>query len=86
MRSAILLFVMAICCGVVSAQTDTPTPALTLPLEPVVFATTASGQMTRFDYTATAGDIQISLWLTLIFISCWGMFLFAIFVYVRRRA
>lgn len=83
MRIISILFVFLLT-GVVSAQTETPTPTFTIPLSQHVFATVTSGQMTRFDYIATAGSIHIANLLTLIFASLWGMFLFIVFVLVKR--
>jgi len=80
--SIVILFVVT---GVVSAQTETPTPTFTISTSPYIFATVETGQMTRFDYVITAGSVHIANVLTLIFFSLWGMFLFAVFVYVKRR-
>lgn len=80
--------------------TDTPTPSETptetnTPTsEPFVHMTmppdtgTPEGQMTRFDYTSTAGDVQIANLLTLLVYSLWGMFFFGIvglIILVRRK-
>lgn len=71
-----------------AAQTDTPTPdptpTETATPEPYVYATilppdgTPPGQLTRFDYVATAGDVQISTLLTIDVLSDWGQFLFTV--------
>lgn len=73
-----------------SAQTETPTPTETAtptPTEtpaPYVYATvppsdgTPPGQMTRFDYVTTAGDVHIANLLTIDVISSWGQFLFTV--------
>lgn len=45
-----------------------------------VYATVESGQMTRFDYVATAGNVHIANLLLILFFSLWGMFLIYIFV------
>lgn len=76
-------------------ETLTPTPTNTPTPEPWIYITIApestdeaSGQMTRFDYTATAGDVQIANLLTWILASLWAMFLlFVLFLSViwRRR-
>lgn len=74
------------------AQTETPTPLPTITptntatLEPYSYATIESAlignpsHMTRFDYTASAGDVFIALLLLFILFSIWGMFFFYIFV------
>jgi hypothetical protein len=54
------------------AQTATP--------DVYVFATVESGQMTRFDYVASAGSVHVANLLTFLFFSLWAMFLFAVFV------
>lgn len=94
-RLAAVLIIVVIVASVTSAQTETPTPTSTptetpTPTpEPYVYATMEPevtdepGQMTRFDYVATAGEVHIANLLTLILISGWGMFLYA--VLVRRR-
>jgi len=81
----LLLCLLLVISGVVSAQTETPTPTFTVSTSPYIFATVETGQMTRFDYVITAGSVHIANVLTLIFFSLWGMFLFAVFVYVKRR-
>jgi hypothetical protein len=79
-----------------SAQTETPTPTATATLTPApyVFATiapsdgTPPGQLTRFDYVSTAGDVHIANLLTLDVISGWGQFLFSVIfitALARRR-
>jgi len=80
-----LLLCLFFVSGIVSAQTETPTPTFTIPISPYIFATVETGQATRFDYVITAGSVHIANLLTLIFASLWGMFLFAVFVYVKRR-
>ena len=59
----------------ISAQTPVPNPA--------VYATLESGQLTRFEYSARAADVQISNLLMAIFVSLWGMFIVIIFVVWR---
>lgn len=65
-------------------ETPTPTPTETATPEPYVYATimpsdgTPPGQMTRFDYTSTAGDVHIATLLTLDVLSDWGQFLFTV--------
>jgi hypothetical protein len=60
--------------------TNTPTETYTPTPEPWAFATTASGQLTRFDYVATASDVHIANIITLLIFSLWAMFFFAVFV------
>lgn len=50
-----------------------------------VYATVEDGQITRFDYSATAGSVHISNLLTLLLFSIWGFFLFGIFVMVKTK-
>ena len=97
-----VLTVMLFTADIANAQTDTPvptetftpTPTLTPTPEPYVHMTvippdgTPDGQMTRFDYTATAGDVHIANLLTFLLYSFWAMFLFLVVVtvvLVRRR-
>jgi hypothetical protein len=61
-------------------ETHTPTATLTPTAEPWAYITLTSGQMTRFDYVATASDVHISNLLLLIFVSVWGFFLTGVFV------
>ena len=67
--------------------TDTPTPTETFTPSPApwVYATVASGQLTRFDYVASASDVHIANILTLIVFSAWAMFFFGVFVLWRTR-
>lgn len=65
--------------------TNTPTNTPTPTPEPWVYLTVTSGQLTRFDYTASAGDVHNANIITLILFSLWAMFFFAVFVYWRRR-
>lgn len=81
----VVLLVFAVAMSA-AAQTETPTPTATATAtqEPYVYATvnppdgTPPGQMTRFDYIATAGDVQIANLLTIDVISDWGQFLFTV--------
>ncbi len=70
-----------------ATATETPTPTSTPTSEPYIYATTVplegtpDGQMTRFEYTATAGDIQIANLLTWLLYSFWALFLFLVLVF-----
>lgn len=76
------------------AQTETPTATPTVTPsptgEPWLYITmqpasgTPEGQVTRFDYVVTAGDVQIANLLTFLLFSLWGMFLFAVIVLLAR--
>ena len=57
----------------------TPCLAQTATPDVYIFATVESGQMTRFDYVASAGDVHIANLLALLFFSLWAMFLFSVF-------
>jgi hypothetical protein len=82
MKQLILIGVMLLLwSGEVFAQTETPTVSTS----PYVFATVAAGQMTRFDYVATAGSVHIANLLTLLFVSLWAMFLFAVFAMQKGK-
>lgn len=82
--------------GGLSAQTATPTPtptetpAPTPTMDVAVYATMpppdtgTPGQMTRFDYTISAGEAHIANMLTWLLYSIWGMFLFAMVVLLKR--
>lgn len=93
---------LLMCVPRVMAQTETPTPEPTATYtpsptptdEPSIYATTIpvigtpDGQMTRFDYTATAGDVHIANLLTYLLYSVWAFFLFAVLalvVLLRRK-
>ena len=70
--------------------TSTPQPSPTamsviVAIDPQRSYSSESGQITAFDYIASAGDVHIANLLTAIFISQWGMFVFACFVLVRFR-
>jgi len=60
-------------------ETQTPTP------EPWAFITLTSGQLTRFDYIATASDVHIANVLSLILFSAWAFFLSAVFLWRRLK-
>ncbi len=70
--------------------TSTPTETFTPTSEPFVYMTVApgegtpTGQTTRFDYIATAGDVHVANLLTALLYSVWGMFFFGVFVMVVR--
>jgi hypothetical protein len=99
MRLTVVIVLLVLACGVASAQTETPTPTpsetptptSTPTPEPYVYATVAPevtdepGQMTRFDYVATAGDVQIANLLTWLLYSFWAQFLFLVIVALRGR-
>lgn len=80
-RAGLVLMLLLWLAGVAAAQT--PTPTATLSYEASIYATVVGGQVTRFDYVATAQDVQISNLLFLLFVSIWGFGLFGIFVYWR---
>ncbi len=77
-----------IMCASANAQED---PTVTPTSEPYVYATLfpeatdEPGQMTRFDYVATAGDVQISNLLYWQLYSMWGMFFFWAYLSLRRK-
>lgn len=77
MRIPVMIFVSLLLVSGVQAQTATP--------DIYVFATVEAGQMTRFDYVATAGSVHIASLLTLLLLSLWAMFLFAVFVMLRGK-
>lgn len=89
MRILLLVILIGIITGVVSAQTETPTPVLSIPVSEFVFITmvpyegTPEGQMTRIDYVVTAGDALIGLLVLFIVISLWGFFF--VYVFLRHR-
>jgi hypothetical protein len=95
MRRYVVIFsLMVLLAGTSAAQTETPvptathtpTPTLTPTPAPYVYATIQPeatdepGVMTRFDYTATAGDVHIANLLTAILLSLWAFFLFGVIV------
>lgn len=59
----------------------TPTPLA----EIFVYATLTGGQATRFDYVSSAGEVHIATLLTMLLISSWAIFLFAMFVMWKRK-
>jgi len=63
--------------GAVSAQTPTPNE--------FIYATLTGGQMSRFDYSATASDVHIANLLTALLVSVWGMFLVGVLVLRKTR-
>jgi hypothetical protein len=100
MRVIVVLLFMALLPLSVYAQTDTPTPTPTTTptitpsptMEPAIYMTlpplegTPDGQLTRFDYTLSAGERHIADMLTWLLYSVWGMFLFAVLVlFVKER-
>lgn len=97
MRWMILGLLVVMVSGMTFAQTETPIPTETETAtpthtpEPFVYATIApettdeQGQMTRFDYVATAGDVHVANLLTMQLFSLWAMFLFVVFVLWRRK-
>lgn len=88
-RVFLLLLMLGIVSAVAQAQTDTPTPMPTETMtptptptpEPWIHATLApeiegeDGQMTRFDYVYTAGDVMVAVLLVILLLSLWGMFI-----------
>lgn len=97
MRWIVALLMCIGLASMVQAQTETPTSSPTPTVtptptpEPYTYATLAPestdepGQMTRFDYVVTVGEVQVSNLLTLQLFSQWGMFLFALLLFWRRR-
>lgn len=95
MRWFIIIFLVVFVSTAAHAQTETPdaiaathTPTASPTPEPFVYMTMVPeetdepGQMTRFDYTSTAGDVQIASLLTAQLLSQWAMFLFIVLVMV----
>jgi hypothetical protein len=64
----------------VSAQTATPDP-----LSESIYATLTGGQVTRFDYSATAAEVHIANLLTALLVSIWSMFFLGVIVLVQRN-
>lgn len=97
MRWMMFVLLIVMVSGMSFAQTETPIPTETaLPTatptdEPYSYATIVPeatgepGQMTRFDYVVTAADVHIANLLTMQVLSMWAMFLFAVFVFSRRK-
>ena len=63
--------------------TPTRDPVAWITIAPLS-STTPQGQMTRFDYVVSAGDVQTGNLLTWLLYSLWGMFLFGILVVLAR--
>ena len=91
-KVTVLLAILVFSCAAqaqtpTTLSTETPTIAPTVS-EPSIFMTivgidgTPEGQMTRFDYTATAGDVHIANLLTLQLFSLWAGFVFVVVVLV----
>jgi hypothetical protein len=76
LRLILVLILLVVPAAAVSAQTD---------VSPSVYATVESGQMTRFDYIASAGSVHIANLLTLLFLSLWAMFLLMVFLMFKYR-
>lgn len=77
-----------------ATATETPTPTSTPTGEPYIYATTVplegtpDGQMTRFEYVASAGDVQIANLLTWQLYTTWALFLFlvlVVLVHMRKK-
>jgi hypothetical protein len=75
----VILVALVFMAASVSAQTATPGA------EAAIYATLTGGQLTRFEYSATASDVQIANLLMLIFLSVWAFFLTGVFVLVRNK-
>lgn len=70
--------------------TPTPQPTSTpmsvvVAIDPQRSYSSESGQITAFDYIASAGDVHIANLLTMLIFSVWGMFILVMFVLVRFR-
>lgn len=95
--STLSLLVLAIClvfCAPLASAQATATPTATLTVtptpEPYVYATLppqygAPGQMTRYAFTVSTGELQIANTLQWLLYSVWGMFLFSLFIYLRNK-
>lgn len=71
--------------------TSTPAPTVTplsyvWALDPSRRYGSTNGQISAFDYSATAADTHIVNLLTTLLISVWGFFFFAVFVLGRRKS
>lgn len=77
MRVMLVVLLVLLVAGVVSAQTPTPNE--------FIYATLTGGQMSRFDYSATASDVHIANLLTALLVSAWGMFFTGVFVFLKRN-
>ena len=84
-RIITVILMIAMLVNGAAAQTETPTPVLSISTSPYIFVTTVSGQTTRFDYIATAGDVYIANLIALLFFSIWAMFFFGLFVLWKYR-
>lgn len=70
--------------------TPTPQPTSTsmsviVAIDPQRSYSSESGQITAFDYSASAGDVHIANLLTALLVSVWGFFVFAAIVLVRFK-
>ncbi len=85
-RLIALLLCLVLSAAAVSAQTETPEPTATYTPAPHVYVTipplelTPMGQVARFDYVVSAGDVYTTDLLTAILFSLWGMFIFTVLV------
>jgi hypothetical protein len=73
----LLLFVL-----VTSVYAQTATPDV---ISESIYATLTGGQVTRFDYSASASDVHIANLLMALFFSLWAMFLFGVLVLYKRK-
>lgn len=97
LRLTVIVAILLGLVGHVQAQTETPTPmptytsTPTLTPEPYIYATLLpeatdeAGQMTRFDYVATAGDVHIANLLTAQLFSVWVLIILLVLVLWGRR-
>lgn len=70
--------------------TPTPQPSstpmsLVWALDPSRSYGSSNGQITAFDYAASAADVHLANLLTMLLVSVWGFFLFGVFVLVKYR-
>lgn len=70
--------------------TPTPQPTSTplsvvVAIDPQRSYSSESGQITAFDYIASAGDVHIANLLTGLLLSLWGMFVFVVILLVRVK-
>lgn len=68
------------------AFTATPQPTSTpmaTAIDIGVYATLTDGQVTRFEYSATAASVHIANLLTLLFLSMWAFFFIGVFIVSR---
>jgi hypothetical protein len=66
-------------------ETHTPTATFTPTDAPWVEITLTTGQMTRFDYVASASDVHVGNLLLAIFVSLWGFFLSGVFFWWKAK-